>query len=122
MRSYTLSRLDVLDEFGNAGMEILAATGDTVKDVMDITSDIIIDTGYFMQTILYGIEQGKPIEYTGKASQRFVVDVAGAVGAVRGSVGIGKARMEKVMAESAEEAKKIRKEIKTYEFEPFIPK
>ena len=104
-----------LNIYEKAGMDILEATGDTIKDAMDITSDMIIDTGYFMYTIMYGIDEGKPIEYAGKAIQRFAVDVAGAMGAIGGSGVIGKARMEKVAADSAEEARKIREGIKKRE-------
>ena len=104
-----------LNIYEKAGIDILEATGDTIKDAMDITSDIIIDAGYFMHTIMYGIDEGKPIEYAGKAAQRFAVDVAGAAGAIRGSVVIGKARMEKAAADSAEEARKIREGIKKRE-------
>ena len=104
-----------LSAYEKAGLDILAATGDTIKDAMDITSDIIIDAGYFMYTIMYGIDEGKPVEYAGKAAQRFAVDVAGAVGAIKGSAAIGKARMEKAAADSAEEARKIREEIKRRE-------
>ena len=100
-----------LSTYGRAGMEVLDATGDTIKDAMDITSDVIIDAGYFINTIAYGFDEGKPVEYAGKAVQRFLVDVAGAVGAIRGSVAIGKARMAKVAADSAEEARILREGI-----------
>ena len=107
-RTHASGRPNAISTYGRAGMEVLDATGDTVKDAMDITSDVIIDAGYFINTIAYGFDEGKPVEYAGKAVQRFLVDVAGAMGAIRGSVAIGKARMAKVAADSAEEARMLR--------------
>jgi hypothetical protein len=121
-RMYRISRANaMLDEYGRGGVEVLAATGDIVNDAMDIASDIIMDVGYFMNAVASGVETGKPIEATGIAAQKLLVDLVGAIASVAGSIVVGGAKAGEVMSRVATEATKLRPSPASAGAESFIP-
>ena len=108
----TINRLNraavMTGEYGRGGVEVLAATCDIIDDTMDIISDIIIDAGYFMNTVATGFDRGKPIENAGIALQKLLVDAVGALASIAGSVVVGGAKAGEVMARVATEASALR--------------
>ena len=98
----------MIGEYGKGGIEMLAASGDLINDTMDIVSDIIMDAGYFMNAIATGVETGEPIEKTGIAVQKLLVDLVGALASIAGSLVVGGAKAGEVMAKVATEATQLR--------------